>query len=185
MRRRALNFLAGLSLLLWLVVVTLWGRGYRAKDDLSWTSPARQRVLAIDSSRGQIALVVIRVQSGVGQFGAAGWQFEVQQPTNMHDIGSRVDFDWQGFGFFVKVFRSLLNGATGPWVIRWFTIAVPDWFLAIAFAVLPIVWLRRLQMQRSRIGRCEKCGYDLRATPERCPECGTVPKRGTAPAIFG
>lgn len=56
--------------------------------------------------------------------------------------------------------------------------AIPYWFLLLLTA-LPLV-LRgvRYAARRSRRGRgrCERCGYDLRATPSRCPECGMEQK---------
>lgn len=62
---------------------------------------------------------------------------------------------------------------------------VPPLSFAIDLAVLPASWLamyyyRRRQAKRNRIGICHTCGYDLRATPDRCPECGTVPTNGEA-----
>jgi hypothetical protein len=52
-------------------------------------------------------------------------------------------------------------------------------------AMPPCAWLlfttaSILKKRRAvKEGMCPKCGYDLRASPERCPECGTpVAKRG-------
>ena len=72
------------------------------------------------------------------------------------------------------------------------TVRMPAWSLVSAFALLPaIVVLRQIRAvrrrrYRSRLGLCPACGYDLRALPDRCPECGAVPpaKGERAPARF-
>jgi hypothetical protein len=57
----------------------------------------------------------------------------------------------------------------------WQCSAVASYWLVLAVGVLPALrpvlrWNRA--RRRRRQGRCVCCGYDLRATPERCPECG-------------
>jgi hypothetical protein len=54
-------------------------------------------------------------------------------------------------------------------------VGVPHWFPLLFTLVLPAVWLRafRRRRYRRRNGLCPVCGYDLRASTDRCPECGT------------
>ena len=67
-----------------------------------------------------------------------------------------------------------------PWGQSWERrVTVPYWSLAIPLAVLPVfVPLGRRygrRAHRRRNGLCLRCGYDLRATPGACPECGAIP----------
>jgi hypothetical protein len=70
-------------------------------------------------------------------------------------------------------FQLFFGGATPPssWVMLAVVYAVPfavAWFVCTFFENLH--GLRRQLYS----GTCEKCGYDLRASPDRCPECGTI-----------
>lgn len=51
---------------------------------------------------------------------------------------------------------------------------IPFWIFLLAGSVLPLQTVFRRMRERFllRAGRCIKCGYDMRASPTVCPECG-------------
>jgi hypothetical protein len=83
-----------------------------------------------------------------------------------------------GFGYLKQT--DAISGEQPGWAIFW-----PHWFMLLLTCFLPLSWLRRWWNQRRRFkrGQCPQCGYDVHATPDRCPECGTaLAKAQTVPA---
>lgn len=114
--------------------------------------------LEIESGSGTIKFVnSISAQSYFGRFG-----FSVHDPSSRGSSGSL--WDRMGFSYWY----------IGPF--DW-QIEIPWWLFTLTAAIS----LRGLLIRRGReirqafIGSnlCLNCGYDLRASIERCPECGT------------
>ncbi len=68
---------------------------------------------------------------------------------------------------------------------RSYAIYLPARLTVAAVLLPPLVLAALAERGRRRSHRtncCRKCGYDLRATPDRCPECGTAPARSLSDA---
>ena len=179
MKRRLLNLLTALSLLLCVAVCVLWVRSYWLTDQVCWWRVGASR--CVGTAQGY---VVLQLNAGVTPgrpAGHVGFQYLRMQPyTAPHapvaygyvEPGDRfVSRELGGAGWYAVRNRNRVRSATG---------VAPLWAIAAAAAVLPLAWTVRLlrfalgaRGRRERLGLRPSCGYDLRATPGRCPECGT------------
>ena len=158
MARRLFTLLSALSLLLSLAAVALWVRSYWLFDDLSYTT-----------ERGSVSLANPR-----------GGLLLYSDAMNAQATRRRIGFSHSRTRALdlARAFGSPHRkwGPVRAWSPPPHRIVVVQWWLpATLLAVAPGVSLAsRLRLRRRRLlGLCSFCGYDLRASPGRCPECGS------------
>ena len=190
--------LTGLSLLLCVATLVLWVRSYTKADGMFHEgrltiyihyNPWEFTTLQCDMGSCDGALfghmgsfVDTRPTSG-GTGATTGPRYETppsaEQIARSEVVRTRIEIlrACKHYGFSVGSVAAMLvkNPAGGK---NWFFVAlmVPHGLAIVIFGVLPAIWCWRVgkRWRRGRRGQCCVCGYDLRATPDRCPECGTA-----------
>ncbi len=183
--RWAVNLLCLLSLLLCLATVGLWVRSHWICD-LVCHSVAGRSATWIQSVHGRLHVVTTFDNFMYSETWYKTGAISRQTSWNGLLGGYPAHPEWH-FGF---IYQTYSERCLAPRFARQTIhttrnrlVVIPYWVPAALFALLPAVWLRRHfglrhRARRLRLGLCLICGYDLRATPERCPECGTPVPNG-------
>ena len=185
MVRRLLRILldaaTALFLLLCMATVVLWVRSYWRADLVGWVRPARPGTESIffdlGSGGGGVAIYVgFYSRLAENTWIPVGWHKRGNDRRPIRYAGADFETRW-GFGY----------GSFRDYLVRFRCVIFPIWLPTTLFALLSLTRVAFVirRYRGSRQGRCRSCGYDLRATPDRCPECGTVPTEGRAPAPEG
>jgi hypothetical protein len=212
MKRRLLNLVTVLSLLLCVAACVLWVRSYSVQDSVLW-------VCSPDTADGSVDLrtyAVVTVRGGVGfgrernnytaamlrddGFEPGTFRKRVLKPAKWTVAPTHryVSIDFEST---TPYSTSRMMRWAGPWPafeaqwkkqpLQQFDVsaqrlAIPYWLAAVVTAVLPVARAARRLWRTPLPGHCRRCGYDLRATPGRCPECGSgvpdaIPGDSSAP----
>ena len=180
LRRWIFRGSAALSLILCIVTFVFFVRSHWKPDSVcvwGWHIEPNQAILPprlhgcsihVISSHGRIEVYQI---------------YPVSIPPSAPEYYNLVDirpdqsrsFGFPGFHFEKSWFSPSFLAFPGKYDGTTRHLAISDWLLILIAAILPITSLtRKLNRTRHAPGHCQHCGYDLRATPDRCPECGKI-----------
>jgi hypothetical protein len=170
LRRILLNSAAALSLLLCLAAAGDWVGSYRYYWNLLYTADSSTNIYS-DTGAIYFLRVVVPISVPGLYFDRFG-QTEDPWANVPEREADTVPQRWKPVRF--------IQQRGGP--SFWRGLVIPHWVFITFFAGLPLLRFRawRRHRRRAKAGTCAKCGYDLRATPQRCPECGAVAKAAVA-----
>jgi hypothetical protein len=157
--RRFFNLAATLSLVLACATIAMWARSLWRFDCFQIDS-ARGTIRMLNSMSGGLGLVVIWPAAD-GEDPPQPWSWDSTRAPPGHMWGPSYSLKEDFMG-------------TGSPILE---VVLPYWMLFVLSLPLALVAGRRvgkrlLRSRRRARGLCPTCGYDLRESQERCPECG-------------
>jgi hypothetical protein len=147
---------------------------------------SRRGRLYISASSSLTELLESLARQRAAQYAQSGgpelaeWRSEEIRPPVPWGVPGR-------WGFAYRTTEKSYRSVFGPHTGRSFLIMFPWGVILAVLGVMPVWWLLGLRQdyrrkKRRLNGLCAGCGYDLRSTPDRCPECGQT-TAGLAKAV--
>jgi hypothetical protein len=159
-KRRLFTLLAMVSLLLCVATLLLWLRSERESDDFWWWTDFHG--VGIYSDGGRLS------------FWDATSKYKNPSVQHLVHMPPLVFLHPPTTGVYSKRLRTGFGSSDDG--VHWRAVIVPHLVMVVITILLPVQRVRAYWSRRRSYcaGYCVTCGYDLRATPDRCPECGMV-----------
>lgn len=145
----------------------LWVRSYCVSEQISWRTDSNSWF--VTSTHGSF-MVVVAPGDMMSQRGSRWAHLILPDYPSLPTTG-----------FIMKPwFLGFQTGSADQWQAAPLSVFAMQWWpitlCGLLMTLLParLLLSTRRRNQRLRKGLCAKCGYDLRATPDQCPECGAV-----------
>jgi hypothetical protein len=169
--QRLFILLSALWLLLCVATLVIWIPSTWYDDSISYCNAWWQ--CSVESSLGRISLGYAR-EYRVPDVGAIRWICRSRLRPHFDNPRPGI----LGFSY-ANTNWVTLGDTSGRPSTHTVEISVPHWFVIAIAAIPPLACVRRLRRIRRRkaLGLCATCGYDLRASKDRCPECGNIIQR--------
>lgn len=164
-KRISFNALSALFLLLCVAAAVLWARSYWVSYLATYAHNHSQGQVWYVSDQGR--LIITRLKGRSPDHGPCHWDgIATAAGAFADELNGFSGARFGGFVFFT----------IAEYGLRRRVVAVPDWALVLGFLAFAVACrclaITARAADRRRKGLCQRCAYDLRGSPERCPECG-------------